>query len=105
MKFLNEYSAGAPENAKKSDKYWNSENYKLVEEGTNPQTNVIWVQNPWTQFVTTEKGAEMPAATLGSTPHPNNEDCGIRDVWAHNLEDEFKTIRQVSVFIIVLCHC
>ncbi|CAH1159353.1 unnamed protein product [Phaedon cochleariae] len=36
----------------------------------------------------------MPAATLGSL-HPNNEDCGIRDVWANNLEDEFRTIRQI----------
>lgn len=41
----------------------------------------------------------MPAATLGSIQHPNNEDCGIRDVWAHNLEDEFRTIRQVNYMI------
>ncbi|XP_063221053.1 CCR4-NOT transcription complex subunit 7-like [Bacillus rossius redtenbacheri] len=26
---------------------------------------------------------------------PSNEECGIRDVWKHNLEDEFKMIRQV----------
>ncbi|KAF4521461.1 hypothetical protein B566_EDAN001758 [Ephemera danica] len=26
---------------------------------------------------------------------PSNEECGIRDVWAHNLYDEFKTIRKV----------
>ncbi|XP_046394509.1 CCR4-NOT transcription complex subunit 7 [Ischnura elegans] len=26
---------------------------------------------------------------------PSNEECGIRDVWAHNLEEEFRTIRQV----------
>lgn len=31
----------------------------------------------------------------GGPTLPNNEDCGIRDVWAHNLELEFKTIRQV----------
>lgn len=37
----------------------------------------------------------MPSATIGSIQHPNNEECGIRDVWAHNLEDEFRTIRQV----------
>ncbi|KAF7274169.1 hypothetical protein GWI33_013142 [Rhynchophorus ferrugineus] len=36
----------------------------------------------------------MPTATVG-LQLPNNEDCGIRDVWAHNLEDEFRTIRQV----------
>lgn len=26
---------------------------------------------------------------------PSNEECGIRDVWGHNLEEEFRTIRQV----------
>jgi hypothetical protein len=26
---------------------------------------------------------------------PSNEECGIRDVWAHNLHEEFKTIRKV----------
>lgn len=47
-------------------------------------------------MIKTEIGGDMPAATLGSIQHPNNEDCGIRDVWAHNLEDEFRTIRQVT---------
>ena len=28
--------------------------------------------------------------------HPTNEECGIREVWAHNMEEEFKTICQVS---------
>lgn len=41
----------------------------------------------------------MPAATIGSLQHPSNEDCGIRDVWAHNLEDEFRTIRQVDALL------
>lgn len=26
---------------------------------------------------------------------PTNEECGIKDVWKHNLEEEFRTIRQV----------
>lgn len=26
---------------------------------------------------------------------PSNEECGIRDVWRHNLEDEFRMIRQI----------
>jgi hypothetical protein len=26
---------------------------------------------------------------------PSNEECGIRDVWNHNLEEEFRTIRQI----------
>ncbi|XP_055705357.1 CCR4-NOT transcription complex subunit 7 isoform X3 [Phlebotomus papatasi] len=43
----------------------------------------------------------MPSA-VGSGGHAShtaslisNEDCGIKDVWRHNLEDEFRTIRQV----------
>lgn len=47
-------------------------------------------------------GTAMPTATGGSgsshgghTNIPSNEECGIRDVWRHNLEEEFKTIRQV----------
>lgn len=59
-------------------------------------TNVIWVQNPLTQLINTETCSDMPAATIGSSQHPSNEECGIRDVWAHNLEDEFRTIRQVN---------
>lgn len=31
----------------------------------------------------------------GHTKIPSNEECGIRDVWGHNLEEEFRTIRQV----------
>lgn len=26
---------------------------------------------------------------------PSNEECGIRDVWNHNLEEEFRTIRKI----------
>ncbi|KAJ8973111.1 hypothetical protein NQ317_014450 [Molorchus minor] len=51
--------------------------------------------NTLQQFINTEIGGDMPAATIGSIQHPNNEDCGIRDVWAHNLEEEFRTIRQI----------
>lgn len=31
----------------------------------------------------------------GSGNLPNNEECGIRDVWRHNLEEEFRMIRRV----------
>lgn len=64
---------------------------------TNSHTHVIWVQNPLAQLINTDSGTDMPAATIGSAQHPNNEECGIRDVWAHNLEDEFRTIRQVCL--------
>jgi len=40
----------------------------------------------------------MPSAAVGgngSSSGPSNEECGIRDVWRHNLEEEFRTIRQV----------
>ena len=32
--------------------------------------------------------------------HPTNEECGIREVWAHNMEEEFKTICQVGKIIV-----
>lgn len=104
MKLVSEDGIGVQVNNKEEDKIWNlsSVPYKSGEPGASAQTNVIWVQNPWTQFVNTEKNDNMPAATLGSSQHPNNEECGIRDVWAHNLEDEFRTIRQVSS-ILRLC--
>jgi len=36
------------------------------------------------------------AAGLGAPGGPSsNEDCGIREVWAHNMEEEFKTICQI----------
>lgn len=31
----------------------------------------------------------------GGSSLPSNEECGIRDVWGHNLEEEFRAIRQV----------
>ena len=31
----------------------------------------------------------------GGPNMPSNEECGIRDVWGHNLEEEFRAIRQV----------
>lgn len=31
----------------------------------------------------------------GGANMPTNEECGIRDVWGYNLEEEFRTIRQV----------
>lgn len=46
----------------------------------------------------------MPSAVSGAGGHgpsghnsniPSNEECGIRDVWKHNLEEEFRTIRKV----------
>lgn len=69
----------------------------------NSRTNVIWVQNPLAQLINTDSGTDMPAATIGSVQHPSNEECGIRDVWAHNLEDEFRTIRQVRVYTLQRC--
>ncbi|KAH8296199.1 hypothetical protein KR054_002848, partial [Drosophila jambulina] len=41
----------------------------------------------------------MPSAISGAAHGqvhiPSNEECGIRDVWKHNLEEEFRTIRKV----------
>jgi hypothetical protein len=33
--------------------------------------------------------------TNSSLAHKANEDCGIREVWASNLEEEFRKIRQI----------
>lgn len=42
-------------------------------------------------------GVTTHSTTVGATGGniPNNEECGIRDVWRHNLEEEFRTIRQI----------
>ncbi len=37
----------------------------------------------------------MMAAGGGLAHGATNEDCGIREVWSHNLEEEFKHICQV----------
>ncbi|KAI4463810.1 ccr4-not transcription complex subunit [Holotrichia oblita] len=97
MRLLNDNDIGVQVNTKEEDHLWSISDviYKTSGGGDTSHTNVIWVQNPWTQLTNTEKGTDMPAATIGSTQHPNNEECGIRDVWAHNLEDEFRTIRQI----------
>lgn len=94
MRLFGEEALGVPASAKEEDNLWNLSD-SAYKAGGEAHTNVIWVQNPWTQFVSIDH-SEMPAATLGNAQHPNNEDCGIRDVWAHNLEDEFRTIRQVN---------
>lgn len=42
----------------------------------------------------------MPAASFGSLSQlPANGDCGIKDVWNHNLHEEFQIIRQVRRFL------
>lgn len=69
--------------------------FKLEGGGGDSHTNVIWVPNPLAQLINTENCADMPAATISSSQRPSNEECGIRDVWAHNLEEEFRTIRQI----------
>uniref|UniRef100_A0A336KBA5 poly(A)-specific ribonuclease n=1 Tax=Culicoides sonorensis TaxID=179676 RepID=A0A336KBA5_CULSO len=51
----------------------------------------------------TSEAQTMPSAALsgnngsggGNGGAQSNEDCGIRDVWRHNLEEEFRAIRQV----------
>lgn len=41
----------------------------------------------------------MPAASFGTiTQLPGTSDCGIKDVWNHNLHEEFQIIRQVIMF-------
>lgn len=40
-------------------------------------------------------GTNQIGQQKGGGTMPSNEECGIRDVWGHNLEEEFRTIRQV----------
>lgn len=37
---------------------------------------------------------QMPTASFGSLSQLTG-DCGIKDVWNHNLHEEFQVIRQV----------
>ena len=37
-------------------------------------------------------GLGGPPAAAAAAATTTNEDCGIREVWAHNLDEEFKTI-------------
>ncbi|KAI4463806.1 ccr4-not transcription complex subunit [Holotrichia oblita] len=82
MRLLNDNDIGVQVNTKEEDHLWSISDviYKTSGGGDTSHTNVIWVQNPWTQLTNTEKGTDMPAATIGSTQHPNNEECGIRDI-------------------------
>lgn len=68
--------------------------FALLGGQTNPASsdvNVNWLLD--------RLGSTMPSAgnSTSATPAniPSNEECGIRDVWAHNLDEEFKTIRQI----------
>lgn len=40
-------------------------------------------------------GTNQIGQQKGGGNMPSNEECGIRDVWGYNLEEEFRTIRQV----------
>ena len=47
-------------------------------------------------------GFQNGLGTNNINVHPTNEECGIREVWAHNMEEEFKTICQVRMVITML---
>ena len=47
-------------------------------------------------------GLQNGLGTNNINVHPTNEECGIREVWAHNMEEEFKTICQVRMVITML---
>ena len=40
-------------------------------------------------------GHTTASGLTAATGPTTNEDCGIREVWAHNLDEEFKTICQI----------
>ena len=47
-------------------------------------------------------GLQNGLGTNNINIHPTNEECGIREVWAHNMEEEFKTICQVCRKMVLL---
>ncbi|XP_075214384.1 CCR4-NOT transcription complex subunit Pop2 isoform X3 [Lycorma delicatula] len=57
----------------------------------------------WSAHLLEKLGASpvMPSAIGGTSATgtnvaiPSNEECGIRDVWAYNLKEEFRTIRKI----------
>lgn len=66
------------------------------EDSNSVPINVNLVSSLREAQVSTESPSDMPSATVSGSHIPSNEECGIRDVWAHNLEEEFRAIRQVS---------
>ena len=42
-------------------------------------------------------GCQDSSSHFGGALGRTNEQCGIREVWAHNLEKEFATICQVGI--------
>lgn len=51
------------------------------------------VSGTGTGVTTTHSTSANAAGNLAN--NISNEECGIRDVWRHNLEEEFRTIRQI----------
>lgn len=73
--------------------------YYFQSEETTFLSNVNLLNNNLRELqdvISTDSPVDMPSATASGSHIPSNEDCGIRDVWAHNLEEEFRTIRQVA---------
>ena len=59
---------------------------------TNMTTSAMATMATPTTSATAAGGGAVPGAQAGV---PSNEDVGIREVWSHNLEEEFKRICQV----------
>ncbi|XP_073998473.1 CCR4-NOT transcription complex subunit Pop2 isoform X1 [Rhodnius prolixus] len=81
---------GAPLTAR----YWDLTDYKDKLTATIGEQVVLSSDASWATSIILGNPV-MPTATGHSGAIPSNEECGIRDVWAHNLKEEFKVIRQV----------
>lgn len=44
---------------------------------------------------------QMPAASFGGTMNSLKDDCAIKNVWNHNLHEEFHVIRQVWGYLAI----
>lgn len=55
----------------------------------------VWSTNGMTFVGGAGGGTHGTGGTGGGGTTNNNEDCGIREVWNHNLEEEFKSLCHV----------
>ena len=67
--------------------------------GSSNASTVSCEMSPLAAAVHIGNGVSAPGLQPAGA-HSTNEECGIREVWAHNLDDEFKTICQIIQVLI-----
>ncbi|BES99349.1 CCR4-NOT transcription complex subunit [Nesidiocoris tenuis] len=78
-----------------SARYWEISNFKEKLQAANVEEQIgLRSDGNWANHLLVASPV-MPTATGHGGSIPSNEECGIRDVWAHNLKEEFKIIRKL----------